>query len=88
MNTYNVKTRRPWAAKDIADDEMLLAVELACANRDMSFASLWDIAALFPRVPEKVVRAKCIALAKQGKLNGCETQHNCRGDYSVVSEDA
>lgn len=42
------------------------------------------IAALFPSVPEKVVRAKLRQLMRRGYIDGCLC--GCRGDITIVGE--
>lgn len=66
-------------AKDIPDEAIIALVR--SANNDGHWAMVWDIEAAMPDVPPKVIRAKCCSLIRRRLMDGCESMHNCRGDY-------
>jgi hypothetical protein len=71
-------------AKHISDKAGLEAI-LACGGRSIGeWATLWDIHALFPIIPHKVVTAKMAALVRRGLAVGC-VPCGCRGDLWVTA---
>jgi hypothetical protein len=49
--------------------------------REPRWCLTWDLEAAFPDVPPKVLLAKCRALIRQGRLEGCTC--GCRGDFNL-----
>lgn len=72
--------RRP-QAKDIADVEILRAVEELCFMEN-AWAVTWNVQAQFPAFPPKVVNAKLSRLLRRGLLTGCDC--GCRGDWELT----
>jgi hypothetical protein len=72
-------------AKDITDDTMLAAVRATQGlNGVPRWSSLFDIEAIFPDMPAKVVRAKLASLVRRRILDGCTC--GCRGDFEFVTD--
>lgn len=70
-------------AKDIPDAAIIAAVQDVQRTRRLLWASRWDVAERFPDMPPKVVSAKLNSMARRGVLAGCESHHDCRGDFEV-----
>lgn len=80
--------KKEFQAKQITDALILKAVRGAQGS---SSASRWDIHAIFPNTPKKVVDAKLRAATMRGLLEGCNTFRcahgkGCRGNYKVVED--
>ena len=69
------------AAKDIGDDLVIAAIRTASAQRAMNTASRWDVEALLPQYPPKVILAKCRSMLRRGLIEGCGC--GCRGDWEI-----
>ena len=88
---------RHMKASDIADEVFIRAVLFCCAEREMSWATRWDVAAVlaghpdevefpprdYPNLPEKVVLAKARKLIRRKLIDGCDC--GCRGDFEVTA---
>jgi len=77
-------------AKHVSDVAVLRAVErLGAKIREAhggfsaAWAFTWDLYAEFPSVPEKVMRAKMVALIRRKLVTGCTC--GCRGDFEITS---
>lgn len=66
-------------AKDV--DEPLVAALICEANDAGRWAMVWDLEAAMPDVPPKVLRAKLCSMIRRRIIDGCDSMHNCRGDY-------
>lgn len=83
-------------AADITDEAFIAAVLFCCAERGMSWAMRWDVAAVlaghpqdlkgalpdYPNMPWKVVLAKARKLIRRKLIDGCDC--GCRGDFEVT----
>jgi hypothetical protein len=80
-------------AADIPDAAMLRVIASpnqlhrdGLVSRDApNWWSRWDVQALFPAFPPKVVDAKLHALVRRGLLDGCDARHDCRGDFELTT---
>lgn len=77
--------------KDIPDEPILrwLAARL---DREFVWATSFEgfensVQHAMPEgLPWKVVRAKMCSLIRRGFVTGCESMHNCRGDYELTQK--
>ena len=68
-------------AKDISDEAMECAIITATLSRDSYWATSWDVGALLPEYPRKVILAKAKAFIRRGLITGCAC--DCRGDWEI-----
>jgi hypothetical protein len=74
--------RKAIQAKDL-DTRTLLAQIWAETAIPYSTVSHWTLQEkYYPEIPERVVRAKCSKLSRQGLVDGCDC--GCRGDWRLT----
>lgn len=87
-------------AKDITTLAFLQAIVVCGIERESSWATRWDVAAVltghlehigaapyrYPDLPEKVVMAKAKTLIASSVIDGCAC--GCRGDWRLTAETA
>lgn len=81
--------------KDIADADVLAAVDTAARLSGFTMATRWDVAAVlaghpehvgqppvdYPTMPDRLLLAKLRKMIRRGVLEGCAC--GCRGDLSA-----
>ena len=69
-------------ASDVPEDKVIAIV------RQAEFPTLgqnrWAIQAALKEFPPKRIDAKLRSMVKKGILKGCDSHHDCRGDFTIV----
>ena len=79
--------------EDITDQRIFEAIRQRRAEYEAEgegwrlCVSRWDIQAKMPEFPKKLVDAKLYLMIRKKRLNGCGSNHNCRGDFHFIGED-